>query len=77
MLFVLSMTTAPQKQSLTASEERIGFWSDFIFLCLLVMPYGTWSTGLHCTLCSHILCVYCACNMSESHATDFAPKLNS
>lgn len=54
MLFVLSMTTAAQKERHTAFEERIKFWRDTIFVCL-EMPYGTQGTCLCYTLCRNIL----------------------
>lgn len=52
MLFVLSMTTAEQKERHRAFEERIRFWRDIIFVCL-EMPYGTRGTCLFHTLCIH------------------------
>lgn len=53
MLLVLSMTTTVQKERHTASEERIRFWRDTIFVCL-EKPYGTWGTCLCYKLCSNI-----------------------
>lgn len=77
MLFVLSMTTAEQKERQRAFEERIRFWRDSSSVGL-EMPYGTQCTCLCYTLCSNIfIYVHATYQNLQARATDYTSKLNS
>lgn len=56
MLFVLSMATTSQKQSLTAFKESIQFWNDFIFMCH--RGTGELVYAIHCTAKLYVLDVH-------------------
>lgn len=59
MLFVFSMTTTSQKQSLKAFKEKIGFWSDFIFVSHKgpgVRVYAIHSTAMYYAFNVHVMC---------------------